>query len=668
MLLRLHVSHWVSLWVGLLTLGVLSALGIGVAFSQSEDAPSPALGQASVIAQGVTALPVGDVGWRVRLASTATTSDRTERDVPGFILVDQGALLVNDLDAGRQTRLAAGEGTFLPAPTTYRDAPLGNAAAASYRIDLVAANDINDPGNDQLAFIGEPFTSPGGTRDLDLVREVLDADESVDLELEGYAAPALLLVTSGTVELVPAGNPDAAPVQLPAGQGAGLGGNVTVSATGGEATFVTAIIGPEVLLDLAQEAVTPTPTATPAATPTLEAASLVVQALSCPVAYEGTDYAADCAEPLADIAFDLSAASGSSGQATTGADGTVTFVDLAPDTYTLTGGVPGEFANQVVQCAADAGSVPSSRSQTEAPGATLTLDDGDAVTCRWFVIPEDLRGENEGTVAVSVSLCPATPQDPNAECELGDATGVVIDGPVVLTTDETSAIPVRIHGASWVWGEEGGLPFGTYFLQPGGITVPEGYELSDVRGSVGGSENGWTFVVDETNPEAILNVIYTPTAVADDTDSDQDGMSDAQEATLGTDPANADSDADGLLDGAEVTAGTDPTLADTDGDGFGDNAEVANGADPNDPASVPPGEPTVDTDGDGLTDAQEAELGTNLELADSDGDGLSDFAEVGFEPGSATGTDPRLTDTDSDGVDDGTEVANGTDPTDPANS
>ncbi len=103
-------------------------LGIGVAFGQSEDAPSPARGQASVIAQGVTALPVGEVGWRVRLASTATASDQTDRDVPGFILVDQGSLLVNDLDAGRQTRLAAGEATFLPAPTTYQEAPLGNAA------------------------------------------------------------------------------------------------------------------------------------------------------------------------------------------------------------------------------------------------------------------------------------------------------------------------------------------------------------------------------------------------------------------------------------------------------------------------------------------------------------------------------------------------------------
>jgi hypothetical protein len=652
----------VSFWVGLLTIGALSALGIGVAFGQTEDVPSPARGQASVIAQGITALPVGDVGWRVRLATTAAASDQTDRDVPEFILVDQGTLLVNDVDAARPTRLAAGEATFLPAPATYQETPLGDAPVSSYRIELVAAGDVGDAGADQLAFIGEPFASPGGTRDLDLVRQVLEPDESVDLELAGYAAPSLLLVTSGAVELVPADDPEAAPVRLPAGQGAGLGGNVVArAADGAEATFVTAIVGPEVLLELAQAA-TPTPT------PALEPASLVVQALSCPVAYEGTDYAVDCVEPLADIAFDLGAATGSSGQATTGADGTVTFVDLLPDTYTLTGGVPGEFATQVVQCAADAGSVPSSPAPTEAPGANLTLDDGDAVTCRWYVIPEDLRGENEGTVAVSVHLCSETPEDPNAECELGDATGVVIDGPVVLTTDASSAIPVRIHGANWVWGEEGGLPFGTYFLQPGGITVPEGYELSEVRGSVGASGNGWTFVVDETTPEAILNVIYTPVAPAEDADSDGDGLGDAQEAELGTDPANPDSDEDGLLDGAEVTAGTDPTLYDSDGDGFGDNAEVANGTDPLDPASVPPGEPTVDTDGDMLSDAQEAELGTNPELADSDGDGLTDFAEVGFEPGSATGTDPLLVDTDGDDVGDGDEITNGTDPTDPASA
>jgi hypothetical protein len=660
--LPVHVRRLVGFWIALLTLVVGSALSVSVVFGQSEDAPPPARGQASVIAQGITALPVGEVGWRVRLATAATASDQTARDAPGFLLVDQGTLQVNDVEAGRRARLAAGEAVFLPAPTTQQEIPLGTAPASFYRIELVASSEIDDEGADQLVFIGEPFTSPGGTRDLDLVHEALDADESVDLELESYAAPSLLLVTAGTVELVPANTPEAAPVRLPAGQGAGLSGNVIArAADGAEATFVTVIVGPEIPPDQAQQ---PTPIATPAPEP----ASLVVQALSCPVAYEGTNYAADCVEPLTDVAFDLSAASGSSGQATTGADGTVTFVDLAPDTYTLTGGVPGEFAAQGVQCAAEAGSVPSSPSQTEAPGATLTLDQGDAVTCHWYVIPEDLRGETEGTVAVSVYLCPGTPDDPNAECELGDASGVVIDGPVVLTTDATSAIPVRIHGASWVWGEEGGLPFGTYFLQPGGIAVPEGYELSEVRGSAGGSGNGWTFVVDEANPEAILNVIYIPAAPTDDVDLDEDGLSDAQEAAIGTDPANPDTDEDGLFDEAEATAGTDPTLADSDGDGFGDNAEVANGTDPNDPASVPAGEPTVDTDGDMLPDAQEAVLGTNPELPDSDGDGLTDFAEVGFEPGSATGTDPRLADTDDDGVGDGVEVANGTDPVDPTSA
>ncbi len=71
-------------------------------------------------------------------------------------------------------------------------------------------------------------------------------------------------------------------------------------------------------------------------------------------------------------------------------------------------------------------------------------------------------------------------------------------------------------------------------------------------------------------------------------DSDADGLTDAQEAELGTDPLNPDTDGDGLLDGAEVNIhGTDPLLADTDGDGVPDAAELAEGSDPTDPASFP---------------------------------------------------------------------------------
>lgn len=64
-------------------------------------------------------------------------------------------------------------------------------------------------------------------------------------------------------------------------------------------------------------------------------------------------------------------------------------------------------------------------------------------------------------------------------------------------------------------------------------------------------------------------------------DSDKDGLTDEQEAKLGTDPANPDTDADGLNDSAEVNIwGTDPLNKDTDGDTFSDGQEVLNGFNP----------------------------------------------------------------------------------------
>lgn len=53
-------------------------------------------------------------------------------------------------------------------------------------------------------------------------------------------------------------------------------------------------------------------------------------------------------------------------------------------------------------------------------------------------------------------------------------------------------------------------------------------------------------------------------------DSDGDGLTDAAERTLGTDPQVADSDGDGLSDGDEVEAGTSPLARDSDGDGLDD--------------------------------------------------------------------------------------------------
>jgi hypothetical protein len=92
-----------------------------------------------------------------------------------------------------------------------------------------------------------------------------------------------------------------------------------------------------------------------------------------------------------------------------------------------------------------------------------------------------------------------------------------------------------------------------------------------------------------------------------DADSDGDGLSDAEEADLGTDPNDDDSDDDGLSDGDEVDEGTDPLDEDTDDDGYSDGDEVEDGTDPLDAedtgdicngTSIGLGEPTELAEGD----------------------------------------------------------------------
>jgi outer membrane protein OmpA-like peptidoglycan-associated protein len=102
-------------------------------------------------------------------------------------------------------------------------------------------------------------------------------------------------------------------------------------------------------------------------------------------------------------------------------------------------------------------------------------------------------------------------------------------------------------------------------------------------------------------------------------DRDDDGLGNADEEALGTNPDKRDSDGDGLADGDEVLRHrTNPIAADSDGDGLSDYDEI----------NV---------------------FSTNPARRDTDRDGLDDRAEIGGL------TDPLKPDTDGDGILDGAD-------------
>jgi uncharacterized repeat protein (TIGR01451 family) len=164
-------------------------------------------------------------------------------------------------------------------------------------------------------------------------------------------------------------------------------------------------------------------------------------------------------------------------------------------------------------------------------------------------------------------------------------------------------------------------------------------------------------------------------------DTDCDGLTDAEEFNMGTDPSDPDTDADGLPDGLEagVDAGntnssctgfaedtdtftrTNPMSSDTDGDGLLDGEEDSDGNGSIDAGETNPAE--ADTDSDGLNDYVERTGNytngpTNPLVADTDGDTLLDGVEDANQNGQldAGESDPTVGDTDGDGIVDGVEL------------
>jgi serine/threonine protein kinase len=116
--------------------------------------------------------------------------------------------------------------------------------------------------------------------------------------------------------------------------------------------------------------------------------------------------------------------------------------------------------------------------------------------------------------------------------------------------------------------------------------------------------------------------VVAATTLTAQADSDGDGITDLEEAKLGTDPLQADTDGDGLNDKEEQSYRTSPLVADTDADGLVDGDEISEGANPL----------AKDSDGDTWLDGKEVhETHTSPINPDTDGDGAND--NVDPDPG-----------------------------------
>ncbi|MEK7528298.1 MAG: hypothetical protein AAB592_00855 [Patescibacteria group bacterium] len=109
-------------------------------------------------------------------------------------------------------------------------------------------------------------------------------------------------------------------------------------------------------------------------------------------------------------------------------------------------------------------------------------------------------------------------------------------------------------------------------------------------------------------------------------DSDGDGLDDAEEVSLGSDPLGFDTDSDGIPDSIDPNPTVSDDIRSLDANGNGLPDDVDDRVEETYQITITDG--IQDTDGDGLSDTYEVIIGTNPTVSDTDGDGTSDGEEV----------------------------------------
>jgi Bacterial TSP3 repeat len=573
----------------------------------------PATGHAQVVAQGVAALPTGEIVWRVAYHEARLPEDapRVERDL-GFLVADQGPVLLTDEGAGTRTHLAPGEAAFVYAGTEQRRASTAGRPVGYYALDLVPAAEAGDVGTAPpgiAVFASSPFAAPAGEHDLDLVRDVLATDETATLP--AGAIPTLVVATAGTLEVAgEAGEP----TPLNVGQATAVAGAATVRATGlAGATFVAAVVRPvgaAPATPVASPAATPlaTPVATPVGTPdaTPEATGpgvIEVTLFACPPEASPADFDPDQCDGDAAV-VDLTIAVLGTGENERDLDdaersaATARWSGLPFGTYLLraTGFAEGygrffvadlEGLNSPPEEGYTAGPnegylVPLSVASSVARLEVFAFAGGEEAPAE----PTAEPGAGTGEVAYEVFACPVgitvEAVDP-AACEPATEGAVValsgggLEEP--LTGDQ--ALPDEAGRPTWR-----GLAPGEYVFSHG---LPEGFVTYTIPESpivtLLEDGSGYAVTVEEGAPKIVLAVYDIQPAAPPPTEAPPPEPEPEPEPP----PAPADTDGDGLSDDEEINIyATDPGLFDTDFDGFSDYEEVFNGTDPLDPGSFPP--------------------------------------------------------------------------------
>jgi hypothetical protein len=643
----------------------LPGLSIVARALQSGEIFSPASGHAQVIAQGVASMP-GEAAWRVVFHSIDPGgAAELAAGGPGFILVDTGGLIV--AEAGRSTLLAPAEAAFHASPTS-RLIPIGERPTGVFALDLVPPDVVDDAGDGIPVYASDPFQAPDGTRDIDLVRDLLEPGESTTVV--GNQAPVLVLVTLGAIR---AEATDGTAAGLRVGEAATFSGDVVLTAEGqAPSTVIAAVIG--------REAPVTGVAGTPGATPVpARVGSVQLTVYACPPLVE-PDQASPgrCLRDPEAVALQLAVDDGAALRdvgPSTERQGLPTWVGLAGGDYLLRAtGFQEGFDRFFVRgleglggsgeegfgAAASAGYlIPIGADTADYALEVYVFAAGETAT----PAPEAAEPEPTGSGSVILIETPVPGQTPSPT-PVRTATATPRPAPIVTATPRATEsaivsstavararlgrVEIRILGcadsvdafnpancaqavdgfAVQLVSEEGeildlddatigddgsvtwqNVPLGTYlFQQPTLLPGTATYYAPDLQ--LAESGNGYVLAIDADEPVAsfdIFNLPVPPEPVP--LDSDADGIQDADETAIyGTDPGSADSDLDGVTDGAELAAGTNPLVADS---GAG-----------------------IDSDGDGLLDADEAAFGTDPGIADSDGDGWFDGDEVSI------GTDP----------------------------